>query len=306
MKILNFGSINIDFVYSVNRIVQEGETIASNNLEIFNGGKGFNQSISIARSGIEVYHFGKVGEDGKYLIDCLSESNVNTDFIIVDKNKRTGNAIIQRDRLGNNCIILYSGTNKSFTNNEIDNVLSKFNKNDILLLTNEVNKVEYIIKESTKKGMIIIFNPAPFKKKILNYNLKNVDYLVINEIEGQGLANIKNQRNDSDRLIKILADKYPKTKIILTLGKNGSIYYYNNQMIKKEIYNVNVVDTTGAGDTYIGYFISGLIQSKSVNEILDISTAASALCVTKKGAEPSIPTIETVNNFLRKMEERNE
>lgn len=161
MKVLNFGSLNIDFVYRLEHIAHPGETISSYNLEIFPGGKGLNQSVALARAGADVYHAGMIGEDGEFLRDICRKSGVNTDNI-KQIEIRTGNAIIQVADSGDNCIVLYPGANREITTDFIDSVLSVFGKDDVLLLQNEINLVDYLIDASKKKGMKVILNPSPF------------------------------------------------------------------------------------------------------------------------------------------------
>ena len=134
MKVLCFGSLNIDYVYSVDHFVAKGETLASTGLEVFTGGKGLNQSIALAKAGAEVYHAGAIGPDGKFLLEAMDEAGVNTDYVSVLTTARTGNAIIQRDIEGDNCILLYGGTNQQMTESFIDSVLDHFGPGDVLVL----------------------------------------------------------------------------------------------------------------------------------------------------------------------------
>lgn len=161
MKILNFGSLNIDYTYSVDHIVHPGETITSGSLEVFPGGKGLNQSIALARAGADVYHAGLIGEDGIFLRDLCRESGVKTGYIR-ETETRTGNAIIQVSEKGENCIILYPGANREQTEEYIDEVLKGFGEGDVLLLQNEINLLDYLISKGAEKGMKIVLNPSPF------------------------------------------------------------------------------------------------------------------------------------------------
>ena len=187
LNILNFGSINIDYVYMVDHIVKKGETISSRDLKTFFGGKGFNQSLAISRAGVNVYHFGQVGEDGIIVKDTLFENGVNVDYVSVCKEDKTGNAIIQKDKLGNNCIILYPGANRKIPIESIKEVISKFDRDDFIVLQNEVNYVPEIVKLAKAKGMIIFFNPSPLDEKVFEVPLDFIDYFILNEIEAMGL-----------------------------------------------------------------------------------------------------------------------
>ena len=141
MKVLNFGSLNIDYVYDVDDFVKKGETISSKDLNVFCGGKGLNQSVALAKAGAEVYHAGMIGEDGKFLLDLLKEAGVNIDNVVIRDDIRTGNAIIQRNKSGDNCIILFSGANRSITKDYVDRVLSGFEKGDYIVLQNEISEL---------------------------------------------------------------------------------------------------------------------------------------------------------------------
>ena len=151
MKVLNFGSLNLDYVYSVPHIVKPGETMTSNKLEVFPGGKGLNQSIALARAGMDVYQAGAIGEDGKDLLQVCKENNVNTDFIRISP-LRTGNAIIQVDEEGQNSIILFHVANRDQNKEFIDHVIDNFSAGDVIVLQNEINLIDYIIDRAYSKA----------------------------------------------------------------------------------------------------------------------------------------------------------
>ena len=165
MKILNFGSCNIDYVYSLDHIVRVGETENSDKMEIFAGGKGLNQSIAIARAGEKVCHAGCVGEDGDMLIELMRDSGVDTSCIKTVDSKN-GHAIIQVSCAGENSIFLYPGSNAMVTREYIDAVLDGFSKGDLVLLQNEISNVDYIIRRAYEKKMQVMLNPSPFNEKL--------------------------------------------------------------------------------------------------------------------------------------------
>lgn len=292
MKVLNFGSMNIDYVYSVEHFVKKGETISSQGLEVFSGGKGLNQSIALAKANVEVYHAGQIGEDGIFLLDVLQEAGVHTDYIKISKENRTGNAIIQNDATGDNCIILYGGANRSITKAYIDEVLDAFSEGDYLLLQNEINEIAYIMQRAKEKNMHIFFNPSPMEDNILTYPLEYVDYFLLNEVEALRLSGIDNM--EPMELIKALRDKFKEAGIVLTLGENGSVFAGGDTVLEAGARKVKAVDTTAAGDTYTGYFISGIYHGLEKERILELSSVAAAIAVTKKGAANSIPKMSEV------------
>ena len=295
MKILNFGSLNIDMVYSVENIVSPGETVSSLNMELFPGGKGLNQSIALARAGGEVYHAGLIGEDGKMLSDILAENGVNLKHLKTAPCK-TGHAIIQVEESGENCILLFAGANHQVTTDFIDEVLADFSDGDILVLQNEISNLPYIVKKAANKGMKIVLNPSPFNDVINKIDLNDLYCIILNEIEAQDISG-----TDVSDFENWVNKNYPDLKVMLTLGKNGCRFIEGKASVYQPIFPVKAVDTTAAGDTFTGYFVVGLCNGKPINEILVKASAASALAVSKKGAAPSIPTRKEVEEFLNKL-----
>jgi ribokinase len=286
MKILNFGSINKDFFYSVNDFVRPGETISSNTYEIKIGGKGLNQSVAISKAGIKVYHAGIINEDDTFIIDQLKSWKINCDNILLSNNP-TGHAIIQVNKKGENSIIIHGGANHDFNLKSILSILSKFESGDILLLQNEINNIEEIIDRAYHKKMRIIFNPAPFNKKILSFDLNKINTLILNQSEGEGLSNKRN----SKEILKNLNNNFKNTEIILTLGENGSLYSFRDELIEIRAHNVKTIDTTGAGDTFIGYYVAGVASKMNKKDNLERASMAAAITTTKLGGAESIPRI---------------
>lgn len=296
MKILNFGSCNIDCVYSVENIVRPGETVPAFGLEHFAGGKGLNQSIALARAGAKVFHAGCIGEDGHMLRKLLQESGVNLKYLKTVEH-RTGQAVIQVDSHGENSILLYSGANYAVTREYIDEVLSDFSAGDFLLIQNEISELPYLIERAYTAGMRIIFNPSPFQQTLKNINLNKISYLILNEIEAEGFSGLA----EPEEFVIWSRMNYPNTRVILTLGKNGSIYFDGKTRIKQSAFCVNAVDTTAAGDTFTGYFAAGIFSGKPVERSLCLASCAAAMAVSKKGAAPSVPVIEEVEKSLETM-----
>ncbi|MCM3364832.1 MULTISPECIES: ribokinase [Bacillaceae] len=289
MKILNFGSLNIDKVYTVPHFVSAGETLSSTNYEEFPGGKGLNQSIALAKAGAKVFHCGKISKDGLFLKDILSESNVNTDWI--DENgSTTGHAIIQVSSNGENCILLFGGANKEITIEQINHVLANFSTKDILLLQNEINHLEYIVETAHKRGIKIVFNPSPIDESLTTLDYSKIDYLILNEIEAKSITG----EDSTDKIFQQLLSLNNQMKIVLTLGTQGVIYKDSSQEFSQAVYKVNAVDTTAAGDTFLGYFLSQISQHADIKKALQIASKAASIAVTRKGAASSIPTLKEV------------
>lgn len=289
MKVYNLGSLNIDYVYSVEHFVRPGETLSSDKMEIFPGGKGLNQSIALARSGATVIHGAKIGNNGDFLINTLSEAGVNIDKIEkVDSS--CGHAIIQVDQNGQNSILLFGGTNQIIDTEYVENFLSDASSEDILLLQNEINGLDFIFKIAKEKGLQIAFNPSPMNDNIKNLPLEQVDWWFVNEIEACELFGSNVPEEICNNFIK----KYPSSNLILTLGKNGSIFKNATTKLEQPIFDTNVIDTTAAGDTFTGYFISAILNNHSFDYALKLATKASSISVSRKGAATSIPVLEEV------------
>ena len=287
MKILNFGSINKDFVYLVENFVQSGQTISSKKYEVFLGGKGLNQSVALSHSGANIYHAGCINKNDDPIIIQLNKWGVNTDNIIKVEDP-TGHAIIQVNDQGENSIIIHGGANHTISSEQIENTLNKFNSGDILVLQNEINKIDEVINRGYEIGMKIFLNPAPFTKEIINYPLEKLDTLIFNESEGFGLSSGGKEKTE---ILKYLSKKYPNTKLLLTLGRKGSVYSYNNKVIEIPANKVSSIDTTAAGDTYIGYFISSYYKNNEVKVSMEIASKAASISTTKMGGAISIPKL---------------
>ena len=296
MKVLNIGSLNLDYVYQVDHIVQPGETEASFDMNIFLGGKGINQSMALAKAGVKVYHGGMIGEDGQPFLDACKEYGVNADYIKIIEGK-TGHAIIQLDKDAQNSILLYGGANQKLTEDFVDEVLSHFEKGDILLLQNEVNLLPYIVEQAYAKGMQVALNPSPFNEKLREVDLKKISIFLLNEVEGGQITGM----TDPDDVLAKMRELFPHAKIVLTLGKDGAKYAEGDVTYYQPVFKVQAVDTTAAGDTFTGYFLAGLIDGMAIPDVLKMSAKASSIAVTRKGAVQSIPMKEEVLEALKEL-----
>lgn len=298
MKVLCFGSLNIDYTYKVPHFVKKGETLASERLQVFGGGKGLNQSVALAKAGTEVYHAGSIGQDGMFLLDMLKDAGANTDFVKILDTVRTGNAIIQNDKSGDNCIILYGGANQAITREQVDEVMSHFESGDYLVLQNEINELGYIVEKAHEKGMVIVLNPSPMNEKILALPLDVINYFILNEVEAAQILGKEDKGEESwEQIADDLLKKFPQAAIVLTMGSEGSVFKNQKETVCQSIYKVQAVDTTAAGDTFSGYFIGGILGGLSAKEAMDQASKASAIAVTRKGAAPSIPLLAEVQNY---------
>ena len=298
MKILSFGSLNIDYVYAVPHFVKKGETLSAKELNVYTGGKGLNQSIALARAGVETYQAGAIGTDGMFLLEQLKEAGVKTDLVKILDDVRTGNAIIQNDDEGDNCIVLFGGANQAITKEQVDEVFKDFTNEDYLLIQNEINELSYIVEKAKEEGMKIILNPSPMNEKIMKLPLDQIDYFILNEIEAMQILEMdKPEEIDGKYIASLLHEKFKDATIVLTLGSEGSVCISDDEYVEQSIYKVKAIDTTAAGDTYTGYFIAGILNGKTIKESMDIASKASAIAVTRQGAAPSIPVLEEVEEY---------
>ena len=289
MNVVNFGSLNIDHVYAVDHFCRAGETIHTKSYTQNVGGKGLNQSIAVSRSGQKVYHAGLLGPEGTQLAELLSGCGVDLRYL-----KHTdipqGHAIIQVQPDGQNCIFLYGGSNQAVTPQEIDEVLTQLDAGDYLLLQNEISNLTYLLHAAVRRGLRVVLNASPISDELLNADLTGVDWLVVNEIECAAMAGC----DDTQAGYETLKQRYPGLGILLTLGSKGSVSWKDGTEIRQCAYRVKAVDTTGAGDTFMGYFVGCLAQGMDRQTAMQYASMASAISVTRPGAAASIPLMDEV------------
>ncbi len=290
MKLLNFGSLNYDYVYRVAHIARPGETIASAQMQTFPGGKGLNQSIALARAGMNVSHAGMVGEEGDELLQICADNGICTDYIRKISGK-SGHTIIQVDDEAQNSIILYGGSNQCITREFADEVLSHFSKGDYLLLQNEISELPYIIEQAAKIGMKIVLNPSPYNGKIELCDLSRISCFLLNEIEGEQITG----EHEPGMILGQMQKKYPQSAVVLTLGEKGAVYAKDEYLCKQGVFRVNPVDTTAAGDTFTGYFVAAVLSGEPIEKALRLASKAAAVTVMRQGAATGIPTREEVD-----------
>lgn len=285
MKVLVFGSLNYDYVYQMDHIVIPGETQSSYSMEVCLGGKGFNQAVALSKAGLDVYLAGSIGEDGEAFIEACQQYGICYDDIKHEAGK-TGHAIIQVDKHSQNCIVLYGGANQLQTPKHIQEVLSHFEKGDILVLQNEINHLDTIVNIANEKQLTIVLNPSPYNEKLKAIDFNKISMFILNEVEGEAMTNSIDPQTILDRIHEM----YPQAEVVLTLGEQGA-YHQTKDGIKtyQPAFKVNAVDTTAAGDTFTGYFISGMSEHLPIQDCLKQSAYASSKAVQILGAANSIP-----------------
>ncbi len=284
MSIINFGSYCIDNVYSVPHFVKPGETLSSIDYQVYPGGKGLNQSLALAYAGIKLKHAGKVGKDGIWLKSLLTEAGVDTSLTQV-VNSPNGHANIQVTPEGENAIVIVGGANKAIEEQDIVEALANVSPGDYLLIQNEISCLPELITIAAEKQQRIIFNAAPMTEDVPGYPLDLIEIFIVNEVEGKALSG----KQDPQGILDTMINQFPNSRIILTLGEEGAIYKDSTRQISQAAFAVTAIDSTGAGDTFTGYFLAGLIQELPIEACLEDACKAAAICVTRKGAASSIP-----------------
>ena len=283
-KIINFGSINIDHVYRVPHLVKPGETLSSLDLVTGLGGKGANQSVAIARAGVSVAHVGRVFKGDRWAVELLASTGVDTDNIALIEGA-SGHAIIQVDDQGENAIVLHGGANQSFSIADIESALNHNQQARYLLMQNETNLLAEAFELAQAKGIKIVLNPAPMTDNIKDLPLAKLDTLIVNRGEAEALCGAA----DIDQMTQQMAALAPQTRVVVTLGGDGAMLLANGEVTHINSPSVDVVDTTGAGDTFVGYFLAGVADGMNDHDALQRACLAGSIAVTRQGAITAIP-----------------
>ena len=284
MRLLDFGSLNIDHTYHLSHFVRAGETLSCEDYSRSEGGKGLNQAVALAKAGLKVEMAGAIGRDGQFLLKILQEAGVGTS-LVRELDCQTGHALIQVDAQGANCIIINSGANGRITEYMIDETLTLFQPGDYVLLQNEISGVAEIMIRARRRGMKVILNPSPVSENMKEWPMELVDWFLINEIEGADLTNSTDPETILDRLLA----RYPESRIVLTLGEKGAFYADGARRVYQPAVPVKAIDTTAAGDTFTGYFLASILSGKDVEEALKRAAIAASVAISRRGASQSVP-----------------
>ena len=303
-KVCVLGSMNMDLVVKVNDIPRVGETILSKSFEKIAGGKGANQAVAAKRCGAEVSIIAKIGKDenGQILKDKLKEDNIDVKYVFEDKNESTGMAFIMVNENGNNSIIVVAGSNMTINKEDIEASLEKIEESDILIAQFETSEEMTLeaFKKAKEFGKVTILNPAP-AKKINEELLKVTDIIVPNETEAEVLTGITVETlEDANKAGKVFLEKGVKF-VVITLGDKGAAVIGKDFCKLVPSYKVNAIDTTAAGDSFIGGLSSKLdfrnINKETLIGAVNFGNKVSSISVQRKGAQPSIPYLKEIEEI---------
>ncbi len=285
--IWNLGSINADNFYHLTHLPAAGETIAAQRFHQGLGGKGANMSVAAARAAARVAHIGAVGKDGKWAVDRLLEYGVDTRHIAA-VGVATGHANINVDARGENNIVLFPGANHAITEQMIGAALSEASSGDFLLMQNETNGQGYAARTARALGLRFAYAAAPFSADAVQAVIKQIDLLVLNAVEAAQLQEAMGQQ----------LEDLPISDIVVTLGADGCKWVSNTGKSVSEFpaYPVDVVDTTGAGDTFTGYLVAGLDRGMAMQDAIDLALRAGALMVAREGTADVIPDLKEIQD----------
>lgn len=296
------GSLNMDIVNRVEQAPRPGQTIRALETSFIPGGKGANQAVAAARAGASVVMIGAIGDDayGQTLKETLAKAGADTSGVITKKNISSGVAFISVDTQGENSIIVAEGANGRLSIQDIKESESLLEQTERVLFQNEIpfETLLYALKYLASLNKYIIYNPAPaldIPPEVYQW----ISLLILNETEAEALSGLKvDTEEDILQAAKALLQKGCR-EVILTLGAKGLLYINQSGIVSRmDAFKVTAVDTTAAGDTFVGAYAAGVSKNMSIQEALRFASAASALAVTRKGAQTSIPTRVEIEAFL--------
>ncbi|PQZ87640.1 MULTISPECIES: ribokinase [Pseudomonas] len=299
-KVVVVGSLNMDLVTRASRLPRAGETLVGQTFSTVSGGKGANQAVAAARLGADVAMVGCVGTDayGTQLREALRVEGIDCQAVGTVEGS-SGVALIVVDDSSQNAIVIVAGSNAELTPTSMQAVDAVLQGADVIICQLEVpmDTVGYTLKRGRELGKTVILNPAPASAPLPAEWYASIDYLIPNESEASALSGVTVDCLDSARLAATQLIKAGAGKVIITLGSQGALFADGSGFEHLLAPKVKAVDTTAAGDTFVGGFAAALASGKSEAEAIRFGQAAAALSVTRAGAQPSIPTLNDVQGF---------
>jgi ribokinase len=301
VKILVIGSINMDLVMSLERVPQEGETVLGQGYSYIPGGKGANQAIAAARLGGEVTFCGRVGNDsnGDILLKNLTDNRINTKYITKDADSPSGLAVIPVEKSGQNRIMVFAGANGCVTPKDVDRALEEHY--DVIMMQLEIplEIVYYAFQKASASGIPVILDAGPAVKMDMT-KFRNIFMVSPNETEAAALTGIEVRDIESAiKAARVLKNETNAAYVIIKMGEKGSLLYTNGNYELFHAYdNIEVIDSTAAGDSFIAAVAVKMLQYRDIRDAMRYGNAAGAICVGRKGAQPSLPTARELSEYL--------
>ena len=287
-RIINIGSINVDHVYGVKQMPNPGETITAKTYQKFLGGKGINQSIAAVKAGARLVHVGAIAENDNWTLAEVGKFGVDCGHISKSDHP-TGHAIIFVDDAAENEIVILGGANQNIHMSQVEEAMDEVVEGPgWVLIQTETNLLTEIVIEAKQRGFKVAYAAAPFVEEIAVSLVDKIDLLAVNEGEADQLA----------QALEVDPHHIPVEKLLITRGSKGAMFIENGRKFEQSAFNVNAVDTTGAGDTFLGSFLAIYVEDENVEKALEYASAASAVQVTRSGAAAAIPERKEVEEFL--------
>ncbi|HPT77565.1 MAG TPA: ribokinase [Candidatus Atribacteria bacterium] len=300
VRILVVGSINMDLVMSLERAPEAGETVLGDSYTYIPGGKGANQAVAAARLGAEVTFCGRVGDDanGEILLENLRKNGVDTAYITKDKDSQTGLAAIPVDATGQNRIIVFPGANGRVSKEDVDKALEQTYDAVMMQLEIPLETVYYTYKKAAEKGIPVILDAGPAMKVDLS-RFEGISVISPNESEASAITGIKVQDEESAlEAARYLARETKAGYVLIKLGSKGALLYEDGRHEIFPAFKVKAVDTTAAGDSFTAAMTLKMIEYGDIRKAMPYANAVGAICVSRMGAQPSLPTAEDVAEFM--------
>lgn len=303
-KVTIVGSINVDNIMHIKKLPQPGETIAMSEFSKAAGGKGANQAVASSRAKNETIFVGRVGDDdnGRFMLEQFKENGINVDYVAITPNQQTGQAYILLQETGQNSIIIQHGANFDVTAEDVRNAKSQIEDSDFVIAQFEtpIEATIEAFKIAREAGKITILNPAPARTDIPEELLELTDLITPNETEAESITGIKVDSEESMKKSSEIFHQMGIKGVIITIGERGSYVSYEDIEEIVPAFKVKAVDTTAAGDTFLGALSSELKPDLSnLRDSVIYASKSSSFTVQKLGAFPSIPTREVVEDALK-------
>ncbi|MBN2292838.1 MAG: ribokinase [Pirellulales bacterium] len=300
-NIVVIGSSNVDLIMKMDHLPEKGETVTDAEFMQVYGGKGANQAVAAARAGGRVAFVNCVGEDAytPRMVENYRNDGIDTRFVFTERGMTSGHALVMIGDKGENYLSVDPGANYRLTPKRIDEAMPVIDDAAVIVMQYEIPEetIKYVIDYANKKTIPVLWNFAPARTFDLSYTSK-INTLVVNELEAGYLAQmtIETEHDVEPTASKLL--KGGIENVIITLGQNGAILVNGDETVRVPAFEVDAVDTTAAGDTFCGSFAVAYVEGKSFKEALRFASAASAICVTRMGAQPSVPKRKEIDLFL--------